>query len=168
MEDKDDIKEVRVVNQNRGRKLIAHQELRPKFLGKDVDLSWIIDFKSYINTGYNGEVPKKNLYRQLRPLLHEFLKSSMDDLEQEKQNFNQLCEAQLEEGKLHMPHHQRQINLLKAKKGSGESHSDIKDRLDKLISGAELDKMTKDKWEIHPFAENANQQIVKVSMEWSS
>ena len=66
IEDKDDNEEVIVVNQYTGRKFIAHQELRPKFLDKDVDLmgmnSWIINLKSYINMGYNRDVPKKNLY----------------------------------------------------------------------------------------------------------
>ena len=81
-EGKDDNEEVTVVNQSTGRNFIAHQELRPKFLDKDVDLmemnSWIIDFKSYVNFGYNEDVPKKNLYIQLQPLLHESWKSSMD------------------------------------------------------------------------------------------
>ena len=55
--------EVLVVNQNTWRKFVAHQELRLKFLDKDVYLteksSWIRDLKSYIDMGYNGEVPKK-------------------------------------------------------------------------------------------------------------
>ena len=50
IEDKDNNDEVIVVNQNAGRRIIAHQELRPKFLEKDVDFmemnSWIIDIKS--------------------------------------------------------------------------------------------------------------------------
>ena len=130
------------MNQNKDRKFIAHQELRPKFLDKNVDLmemnSWIIDLKSYIIIGYNGDVPKKNLYLQLRPLSHKSWKYSIDALEPEKRNLNQLCDALLEEGKLRMPRQQRQINPLKAKKGSGERYSDSHHRLDKLISAAKL------------------------------
>ena len=88
---------------------MAHQELTPKFLDKDVYLmemnSWVRDFKSYIDMGYNGWVPKKNLYIQLRPLLHESWKSLMDALDPEKQNLEQLCEALLEEDRLRMPRH---------------------------------------------------------------
>ena len=35
------------------------------------------------------------------------------------------------------------------------------DRLDKLISVAELKEMTKDEWGIHLFAEKADQQMAK-------
>ena len=55
----------------------------------------------------------------------------------------------LEEGKLLMSHHQRRINLLKAKKGASKRHSDYIDMIDKLISVAELKDMTEDEWGIH-------------------
>ena len=52
-----------VVNQSTGRKFIAHQDLRPKFLDKHVNLmemtSWIIDFEIYIGMSYNGDVHRK-------------------------------------------------------------------------------------------------------------
>ena len=82
----------KLVNQNTGRKFVAHQELRPKFLDKHVDLMeinlGIRDFKSYTDMGYNGNVPKKNLYIQLRPLLHKSWKLLMDALDPEKQNLD--------------------------------------------------------------------------------
>ena len=89
--------------------------------------------------GYNGDVPKKNLYIKLQPLLHESWKS-MDALDPGKQNLDQICDSLLEEGKLRKLRRQRRINPLKAKKGGGERHSDYMDKLDKLIIVAKLSR----------------------------
>ena len=89
----------------------------------------------------------------------------MDALEPEKQNLDQLCDSLLKEGKLRIPCHQRQNNLLKAKKGGSERCNDFMDKLDKLISVAEMNDMTEDEWGIHLFAEAADQQMTKVARE---
>ena len=39
------------------------------------------------------------------------------------------------------------------------------DRIDKLISVAELKDMTEDEWGIHLFAESVDQQMVKIAIE---
>ena len=64
-----------------------------------------------------------------------------------------------------MPRHQRRINPLNAKKGGGKRHSDFLDKLDKLVSVAELEEMTKEDWGIHLFAENSDQQMAREAME---
>ena len=58
---------------SRGSFFHTNNAIRLSHLNEDANLvdmkSWIIDFRNYIIFGYNGEVPKRGHYTQMRPIL---------------------------------------------------------------------------------------------------
>ena len=81
-----EIKKIQVELSNSSREVIEERKevsrnncfhpnnaIRPGHLNEDANLvdikSWIIDFRNYIISGYNDEVPKRAHYTQMIPIL---------------------------------------------------------------------------------------------------
>ena len=71
----------------------------------------------------------------------------------------------LDEGKSRMPHHQRRIQFLKAKKASNERNGEWIERLLTLTEVAELENITADELGIHVFTESVDQTMTKLALE---
>ena len=73
----------------------------PGHLNEDANLvdikSWIIDFRNYIISGYNGVVPKKGPYTQMGPILDKSWAISLDDMEPNNVDLETLCEMLMNE-----------------------------------------------------------------------
>ena len=124
---KKDIVEVKI-EVSGGNFFHPNNAIRLVHLNEDANLvdikSWIIDFKNYIISGYNEDVPKRGHYTQMRPILERSWAISLDSLEANEKDLETLCKMLMDEGKSRMPLHQRRIQFMKAKKASNEKNGE--------------------------------------------
>ena len=64
-----------------------------------------------------------------------------------------------------MPHHQRHMQFLKAKKASNERNGEWIDRLRTLLEVAEVENITADELGIHVFTESGDPTMTKLALD---
>ena len=126
--------------------------------------SEIISLENHINQGYSDEVLEKGHYTQMRPLLENSWAIALDRKNPNKKDLETLCKLFLEEGKNRMPKHQRQMELLKARKAGNEKNCDWIERLHDLLEVAVVVTMTTDELGIHIFGESVDSTMNKLAL----
>lgn len=107
---------------------------------------------------------ERNIDAFVGPLMQVSWSQTIDEKDPKNKNLEQLLDLIKEDGKLRMPKHHRELQLLKAK-GGCEKHSDFLHALENLMSVAEFKTMTSDEMIIHLFTETADNTMSRLSLK---
>ena len=134
-------------------------DTRPGFLERESSmlevLTWIEQAVDYIKSGFRNNPPAVGCHIYLAPLINSTWLQNIESKGGKGETLEGIITLIRIEGETRNPVHLRRIQLLKVKKTS--SHSEFLQKLEKIIEVCEWEKMSKDEFLIHMFAESADQ-----------
>ena len=143
-------------------------DLKPTYLNQDASMieinQWGNQLINYLNMGYNRNLPETGVSVHLGPLMHSSWIQALESQKLEEKTLTEIVEIVKNEGRMRMPVHQRRIQLMKAKR-SQTRHTEFIFTLEKLMSVAEFETMTKDQFILHLFAETADATMSKLALD---
>jgi hypothetical protein len=143
-------------------------ELKPTFLNQDssmIDINqWCSQLVNYLNMSYSRNPPEKGVSMHLGPLMHSSWIQALESQKLEEKTLTEIIEIVKKEGCMRMPVHQRRIQLMKAKRNQTR-HTEFIFTLEKLMSVAEFETMTKEHYILHLFAETADSTMSKLALD---
>jgi hypothetical protein len=155
----------RTTNCNR---FMSCPELKPTFLNQDssmIDINqWCSQLVNYLNMSYSRNPPETGVSVHLGPLMHSSWIQAFDSQNLEEKTLTEIIELVKKEGRMRMPVHQRRIQLMKAKRNQTR-HTEFIFTLEKLMSVAEFETMTKEQYILHLFAETADSTMSKLALD---
>jgi hypothetical protein len=149
-------------------RFMSYPELKPTYLNQDssmVDINqWCSQLENYLNMGYSRNPPETGVSVHLGPLMHSSWIQAFESQNLGEKSLAEIIEIVKKEGRMRMPVHQRRIQLMKAKRNQAR-HTEFIFTLEKLISVAEFEDMTKEQMVIHLFAETADSTMSKLALD---